>query len=777
MSHGVTDAMKIAGQALYALLKPDTAIKVSIVYAVFAIVFSLVVIKDFSHPISGGGDVDYAEYTGFYVHENFHCFPLPHLDLVNNKSCYPYGTNQVFHPWSLEKDLLYALLYGWFGIGPWLQFYFLMSILIMAVGTCLLLHTDYGLPRAAVAGFLVTVFNFYMIHKYPGHFSLAVVHWTVLNIVADFLLVKKIIAGQPVRLLFILVKIALMVLALGQELAYVTGFALMSFTIAVVYIGILLGYRFFVKKDGALFPAISRTIASYGKELVNNPWRYAVLATAIIVASFLYLPLCWQIFTASKSFDLSKIQGSYYAHQVRLLIPYLPFFNPGQKWLASVYSDSPEGFGAGSPGWFLLTIAALGLWQSRKRLMVFVPLLVMFLLCFSYNPSGFPVLKIFPWFALNRVQGRCTLIYPVICCLLAIDVRFPPWQSLTKRIGAAALIILACTEVYTAYSYKRGCHPGVLEKDFLPYMEYVKARPGEAVFDWPFCLVGGNGVGTAEGFASYFARCSSLGALRRFHGKKVMGQYFGRLHPSQMKPYLDAGWNNLFLPDTSDIFVDAKQKRNFRPDEWRFIEDFFRLNDFAGINLCVDLLPQDCIGEFYQRFGRPVIETRFAPVGRMQFIPKAPGLRKHLNPDSGLALKFEPFLDFKESSLIDFNRPYGLQVSGISDRKDDGKFRWGMEPVTTLIFRLQANVPLIFHVAFINRIPHQTIAIEHNGNTVATIADLQDWETIDRTFTIHGTVGTNTVAITYRERNHGTPSLNTVIFLTLDLKQDTTTSD
>ncbi|QIP15078.1 hypothetical protein G8759_21855 [Spirosoma aureum] len=55
----------------------------------------------------------------------------------------------------------------------------------------------------------------------------------------------------------------------------------------------------------------------------------------------------------------------------------------------------------------------------------------------------------------------------------------------------------------------------------------------------------------------------------------------------------------------------------------RFFTKSYQLDNFAGINLCIDLLPKDCLSVFYSRFGRPVAQTVVPGVGRIVFIPKS----------------------------------------------------------------------------------------------------------------------------------------------------------
>jgi hypothetical protein len=70
-----------------------------------------------------------------------------------------------------------------------------------------------------------------------------VVHWTTLSLIADFLIVKRIVLRQNVSLRLILLRACLLILSLAQDLGYIAGFALMSFTISILFIAILHVYR------------------------------------------------------------------------------------------------------------------------------------------------------------------------------------------------------------------------------------------------------------------------------------------------------------------------------------------------------------------------------------------------------------------------------------------------------------------------------------------------------------------------------------------------------
>lgn len=724
---------------------------------IIPLAFSAIVIKDFSHPLVGSGDIDYWEYTGFYVAKNFKWLPFPHLDLVNNQSFYPYGTNTVFQPWSFERDIFYAIFYSLFGIGPWLKFYYLFSVVLAFLGTSVFLHKDYGWFRAIGVGILASFSNFYAIHKYPDHLSYAVIHWTVISLVSDFILVKRVILKQHISLRLILIKALLVILSLGQELGYIAGFALMSFTVSFIFILIVLSYRVLIQKNS--LGAVARILGNYRKELIKSFYSSCSLIGLIIGASYIYLPLVFQISKEAKSFEFTGVpSGAWWTNPLRLLIPYLPGFNPGQVVFEPLLGDSPEGLGAGSPGWFLLILGVVGLWQARRKIIIFIPLLIIFLLCLFYHPANLPTLKIFPWFAFNRVGGRNTVLYPVILSIFALNINFEGLRNIKKTLLLGLLVFLACTEVYTAYSLKLGYQPYLLDNNFLTYMNYVKQQPGEAVLDWPFCVTGGNSVGALEGLCPYYLKNSSIFALRRFHEKKVMGQYFGRLHPSQIEPYIQAGWEQLFFPDDPDIFKATRQKTCFRPEEWSFFTDFYKFNDFAGINLYVDFLPENCVKAFYDYFGSPTQETVVPGAGKVQFIPKSSELKEQVNLALGAQLKFQPAIDFSESDLIQTIRPYGLKLTGLNpiDQDESGinHGRWSLGPENKLEFILSENQLLELVFEFKNPIDNQSIIVEINGNTVDTMLDIKGGATVKNNLKFRGIKGLNTIRFKYKDWNH-----------------------
>jgi len=245
--------------------------------------------------------VDIHEYLGFYLANNLSFNPLPKLELSNNQVFYPYGTNSVFQPWSIEGNIFSAILYTFIGFGPWLQIYYLLTVLITAVGTPALLTRDYGFSRAIGAGILVSFFNFYAINKYPHHLSYSIIHWITLGLIADFLIVKRVTLRQHVSLRLILVRACLLFLSFGHDLGYIAGFGLMSFAISSLFIAAITCYRYF-REEPRLVVLLRREAESYRHDFLASPRTCSALLGLGLSAGYLYLPLAIQIATEAKGF-------------------------------------------------------------------------------------------------------------------------------------------------------------------------------------------------------------------------------------------------------------------------------------------------------------------------------------------------------------------------------------------------------------------------------------------------------------------------------------------
>ena len=571
------------------------------------------VVQDFSHPLSDGSDTDQYEYVGYFFAKNLSFNPFPHLDLINTQTFYPYGTNQVFLDWGFERDYWYRFCYELFdGPGPYLQYYYVYTLVLAAIGTFVLLQPRFGVAKSMTAGLIVSVFNFYAIWKFPAHMNVCVGHWTTLCIVATYCLLHDALDNKTLSLPYMLLWVWLHVQILGQELGYVAGFALTFTTLTLPVLAVVL-YRQ-VSSASVLNSGQGKGLFTLTTSFFREQWcqhKAGILfwMLMLVVSLYAYLPLTLQIALTAWKFNFNDVpELRSWSHPARLFLPHLPGLDSYtisyQQWL----HDTFESYGQGSPGLYLTLFAGVGLWQIRHRIALWLPIAVMLVLCLFYHPVLLPTLKLFPWFSFNRHGGRSSLVYPVLLCLLALPVTWPRhWPA---RIGIMLLLGLMLTEWHTGYSLRLFSKTNVASDNLLHYCAIVHKQPGVAVLDWPFCTVGGNGVGKKEGLCPYYAQQNAIFTFRRFYDKSGVGQYFGRLHPDQIQPFLRDGWPRLLTPG-----------RAFTEQDWQFLDTFLRKNNFAGINLYLDLLTPEQIAQFYQHYGSPIAETKFPAAGRVVFLP------------------------------------------------------------------------------------------------------------------------------------------------------------
>lgn len=613
--------------------RAQSAVVWSLALVPIVAIVALLVVKQVHGPLVDAEDTNQYEFCGFYLGQHLRWLPLPTMDFQVDEVFYPYGTNAVFQPWVLERDLLYALLSRWLGAGPWLALHVLASWAVAALGTALLLHRDFGFVRATVAGFVAGFCNYYAVHKYPLQISLCPTHWTTLGLVTDFVLLHRTWRGRELGAHVVLLRVALLFLALGQELGYVAGLSFTSFALTAPLV------LFLLWRSGRL---TAPAIGGGARRLLARPWLTASIATLLAFGVLIYLPLVRDIVRAARSLGDVPAGGAWWAHPARLVDPWLPFVHPASEAARKTFGK-PEGIGEGSPGVFLVAVAALGSIAAIKKreLLPVLPLLVFFALAIPFHPESFPTLKVFPWFTFHRVGGRTTLAYPVACVLLALHVDWRSMHAVRPKL-VVLLAALGGLELATAYGVRSAAwSPAPVDPRFDAFMQTVRETPGEAVLDWPFCVAGGNGVGNAE-LCPYYFRNNTVFANRRFHGKKVMGQYFGRLAESQVAPYRKAGWPALFHPEPPGFPRSKRQARCFTPEEWTFFRDFFAKNDFAGMDVYVDMLAPGCAETIYAALGPPIAETSIVGAGRVTFVPKPKAMRSEVDAVAGRALVFEP---------------------------------------------------------------------------------------------------------------------------------------
>ena len=687
-----------------------------------------------SGPLAGPDDVSIWESMGYYVSRNLHFRPLPQLDLTTDQAFFPYGVNSVFQPWAPERDAFFALLFSLEGPGPWLQIYHLLSIFITLVGTYGLLRGEFGIKRAVMTGLLVTFLNFYAVAQYPNHFNICIVHWTVLSFLADFVIVRRVVLRRPLSLRLALLRLALVSLSMGQDLGYVAGFALMSFALSSGFVVVLTAWRWW-NESAAAWSSYRDVWRRIDRETRQHKLTICTLSILLLASSFAYPPVALQIASAARSVEFTGMpSGASSSKPWRLLLPYLPSLDPG----------------SGMAGWTLLVLGAVGLYCARRSWPMYVPVLTMLFLCLAYRPTDFATLKIFPWFAFARIADRTTAIYPIFFAIFALSFDPGGIGPRAARTLPGMLAILGAVEFHTAFFDRNAPKLYEYSPDFFAYMRAVRQAPGEALLDWPFCVTGGNGVGSVEGLCPYYGKNHDDLGYAPYHQKKLVGEYFGRLHPSQLRPFLRAHWEHMFAPDDVDIFRAGRQTRCLDQDEWSFFSDFFALNDFAGLQLHTSLLPPSCAEQFFARFGQPVAKLSLPDGDDLAFVPKPTALRSRANPALGRSITLRR--DFAPGaaplSALTQPAPLALDRDGLSGLEHSAQedWRWGVGPRTSLEFSLPEGRSLNLRFTYFNP-PQlsQRVRVVINGIVVRThVGEAPGAQVVDAVG-FDGKTGTNRV--------------------------------
>lgn len=597
-----------------------------------ALFYALCVIRNFDGPIGDYSESFLYEYLPWFASRHLSFWPIPHLSLHTDEVLYPFGGNVALQSWCVEREILFALLKSRAPQAPLLQLYYLFGVALSTLGTYLLLLVRFGSRRAALTTVIAHALNFYSMQKYAYHYNIACYHWTTLGIVCDFAIVWDVVQRRNVSLRLVLLRILLLVLAFGLELGHVLGFSLTSFACTSLYL------LWFLYRGSRPNPVSLRQLLSgWPAELRSHRVLFGILALLTICFAWLYGSITAAIVWDSLSMGrFPGNSGVWWASPLRLLIPYTPWLHPSmQPPFLHVMGDVAEtGIGGGSAGLFLLLLCGIGSVQVKayRPRSPYFPLLVMLIL-YVATSIHLPLLRALPWFRFCRVYSRATLVYSTIMALLAVEISLPK-GSLFRRLSALlSLSAIAIVELVTIVQIKRAHPTYTFDPSQRAYFDTLKKLPGEAVLDFPFCLTGGNG--DLGGLCPYWQRAKGVYALSRFHEKKVIGQYLGRIHPSQVAPFVRQGWDELFDPDQYDMTRATRQKRCLTDAEWTFFTAFYLRNDFAAIQLAIDLLPPGCAEQFYAHFGQPIARMTLMNAGTLVLIPKPAEQRALVDKELG----------------------------------------------------------------------------------------------------------------------------------------------
>ncbi len=696
--------------------------------ALTAVVFHVVVFT-LDGFLFANGDVNQWLLQNRYVADHLRWLPLPHLELDNDHLFYPYGGCNVFQPWVLEMHLAGAVADAVLGPGPWVRLYFLASLLMTALGAFALLGREHGPWRGGLAALAVAFAGYYGLAKYPGHLGVGIAHWTVLGLLADHLLARRVAAGRVPSARLLLVRALLLVLALGQDLGYVAGLSLTSFVVTVAWAVVVVAARGGLRRS-ALEPRCRAVVAALGDSARRHPWQTSILLGATLATGLVLVPVVAHIALAARRFDFSSMtDAGWWADPRRLLTPLLPGLD--QTAFFARFADNPEGLFAATPGLAFVLAAAAGLVAGRRRLGAAVPAVLTLLLLLSFHPLHVPLLKVLPWFGFARVTGRFTVAYPALLAVLALSAPRATARSWWARATTAALVALLLVEATTVYRLvahpRRYFHPPA---DFARLTEAIRTAPGEAVFEWPFCLAGGNGVGTGQ-LGVYYATQVGAAGMQVFHGKKLVGSYFGRLHPDQLRPYVAAGWPALFVPADREVHHRTRQRRDFLPHEWDFVTRFVARNDFAGVLLYPELLVPETVAGFHQRFGPPAAVAD-SPFGRLEFIVKPVAWQALEDPAAGRQLVFAaraPILVPGQRLLL--GTVIGDEYVGPGWGSGEDRFRATVAKRAVLEFSTPVRDGLVLRCDG-QTFQRQRVDFVLNGQLLATVTFTgDDWEVVE----------------------------------------------
>lgn len=588
--------------------------------ALGAAIYALFVVQDFSGPLIGGedydgayrGDANYFEFLGYYVRDHYH-FGLRPISFFTKDVAYPSGTHIGLLSWCAERDLWNAMLLGLVGPGPWIQTYVTLGATLGAVGVTAILRGHFGVLRASLVGFAASFMSFYAWYKYPYHLNICALHWVTMSIAADAVTMRVVMKNERLSAPFIVFRAALIVLSLGLDLGYVAGHALTSFVVTFYCAWSWLGQR-----DRRIFARLALALPEH--PLAEIRARSGAFAGACALLAFglvVYVPFVAAVVRDTTTYPMTDAAGNFWASQFHALFPYLPGTHPNSDLVRAVFGKD-EGVGEYAPGFTLLITAGVGIWLAHKRNVsaAVKPLLITALLVFAFHPRWCKTLQVFPWFAYNRVAGRGTVVLPVLLALIGVSVE--AWPRLAKRL----VLAFGVAELLTATFLVNEFRPARLQPQHKRYFDAVAAAPGAALLEWPFCIASANSVITRE-LCPYYERIATAYANRRFHQKATVSVYLSRVHKTQFKSWLDDGWEDMFMPDDPNREHPKRELRCFDAEQWARFDGLYRSNDFAGIQLYADLLPDECVRQFHARYGEPTATETLPRLGRVEFIPRA----------------------------------------------------------------------------------------------------------------------------------------------------------
>ncbi len=557
-----------------------------------------------SAPLVGAGDTEHLEWMPYFFGRVLEFHPWPQLKLFQDWINFPAGTTATYLPYSWESNYAVAALTAALGPANWSFVYFLASHAALFFLSWRLLNLLTTRRASAAVAFLIAFANVYAQNKFPRHANMAFCHWTSLTIVLAYTMLALVHQRRLDTVRRLLPAIPLLgTLSLGQDPGYLLPLCLTIWFVAFLSLVVTRPTRNALADLSSIKPLLHEWRSC-------RPYVMACFALTVFFL-FLYLPLSLQVALDALAHPPVE-QGSQWANPLRWLIPAFPYLlNPGWDAFKDVLVDVGDIELVGSPGWYFILAAGLGAFSprggrrlERNFLLTLLGILVLF------HPVWLPTLKLFPWHVYSRNSARYSVALAPLLALLALPF-FEKWNAQSRSIRAWFCVILLAEAA--AQIFPLGGTIRTQTKEEKEYFAYVKALPGEALLEWPYCLTAWNQppegpcVARPTHYYTYNAQ--------RFHGKKVPSADLGRASKRERAEWAANPLN--------ELLAAVEKQRCFSESEWRRFLELFRTPQFAALELYPELLPKVCLPEWEKRLGMPTRRLK---------IPGAPVRHLYINP-------------------------------------------------------------------------------------------------------------------------------------------------
>jgi hypothetical protein len=591
--------------------------------ALLALAVLVGVAGNLTAPLAGAQDIGQWLHLGRQAADQVQGTPWPVLDLGTADGPLPYPQNPALQPWSFERDAVVGGMLALAGPGPWVQWYYVASLLLVVVGARLIAGRELGPHRAWLLGAAAALANGYALLRFPAHANIAACHWLVLCVLVDVLICRRLAVDRAIAWPLVRWRLALTGLCAGLEPAYVCATALTTGLVTGGWLAALVVWR--CRQHGRRWRCWWRTAQRRISALSRRGW---VGLASVGLWTLLLLPSL--IALVAQAGDVAALRGSgYWTAPWRLLMPMLP-------WTADVPGgDMPEFPWDGSPGLGLLLAAVIALICLRGRAWLFLPIVTLIAASACLVPGEVGLWSL-PWHQAARVGPRALLIVAPLCAAVAIAC-WPQRPIRWLRWAAVPLLLLVVAEATTA-AWAQGFRLRPVYQptaQLLDLYAQVQRSPGRSILDVPSSIIAGNGVGV--GYELLPRATDGMAAERVFHGKLTSSAYRGRATPLMVAAHQEAGWTRWMhlVVDGPPPWMPTDGARQRCREAADFAAAYLAAEDGAGLLVRPGLVHPQVLRAIIDRFGRPVAAASQPTSGGLWWIPwRAPAIapRPHMPP-------------------------------------------------------------------------------------------------------------------------------------------------